>query len=166
MKKKLTVFVLIFLCLLLIALLINKKKADNESDSKSYLSFVSSVQTLDRSLDLIQEDQEPDKIAEGMFDVYTSFVLSSFRVDIFKSNAPRSIDLDILVNDFLLLRTRYEPLVRNQITNNDDFNSEVHAKFKRQIHLFVNELPEKYENSKEFVEKLNKATEHIKPLIS
>ena len=166
MKKRLTVFVLIFLCLLLIALLINKNKADNESESKSYLSFVSSVQTLDRSLDLIQEDQEPDKITEGMFDVYTSLVFSNFRLDLFKSNAPRSIDLDILVNDFLLLRTRYEPLVRNQITNNDDFNSEVHAKFKRQIHLFVNELPEKYEDSKGFVEKLNKATEHIKPLIS
>ena len=166
MKKRLTVFVLIFLCLLLIALLINKNKADNESESKSYLSFVSSVQTLDRSLDLIQEDQEPDKIAEGMFDVYTSFVFSSFRLDIFKSNAPRSINLDVLVNDFLLMRTRYEPLVRNQITNKDDFKSEIHAKFKRQIHLFVNELPEKYENSKEFVEKLNKAAEHIKPLIS
>ncbi|WIV19953.1 hypothetical protein QPK24_04340 [Paenibacillus polygoni] len=166
MKKRVTVFVLIFLCLLLIALLINKNKADNESESKYYLSFVSSVQTLDRSLDLIQEDQEPDKIAEGMFDVYTSFVFSSFRLDLFKSNAPRSIDLDILANDFLLLRTRYEPLVRNQITNKDDFNFEDHAKFKSQIHLFVNELPEKYENSKEFVEKLNKASEHIKPLIS
>lgn len=165
MKRRLTVFALIFLCLLSIALLSNKNKADNESQSKYYLSFVSSVQTLNRSLDLIQEDQEPDKITEGMFDVYTSLVFSNYRLDLFKSNTPRSIDLDILVNDFLLLRTRYEPLVRNQITN-DDFKSEVHAKFKKQIYLFVNELPEKYENSKGFAEKLNKATEHIKPLIS
>lgn len=163
--KKTTVLVVVFLIALsLILIFINaSNKKENLTSSNYYKSFVSSVNSLDLVLAQIDENNNEDDTAVLMFDAYTSIVFINHRIDLMLDHS--AIKLNTLSNDLLLLENSYASLVRDQISNKTKFNFQEHKLFKQQIRQFLNELPEEYEDSDNFINQLNEAAEQIKPII-
>lgn len=168
MKKKyskIIIFVVVFLTITSIIISIDSLSSKKEVKVKSdyYASFVSSVQTLDRTLAQTNETKLNDDVSQ-MFDVYTSIIFVNDRLTQLKENTESFSDMDELVNDFMIFRNRYASLVRQQIVI-DSVDPEVLLKVVDQIKLFLSDLPKEYENSKKFSNQLNAADKHIKPLL-
>ncbi|MEO2213248.1 hypothetical protein ABGV40_20580 [Paenibacillus amylolyticus] len=168
MKKKDSKIVVIVVVLLIIAstfVLIENSiiKKENEVNSNYYTGFVSRVQKLYDTLSQTSEVESNGEI-EQMFDVYASIILVNDRLTLLKENAKNFSELNVLINDFLIFRNEYGYLVKDQLKGNRA-DSEVLIKVVKQIKLFLNDLPIEYQNSKEFSDKFNAATDHIKPLL-
>jgi hypothetical protein len=166
---KTVALVAIFLVILSVILLMNRNlnnKEANDENSNYYDSFVSSVQTLNQTLAKIDENKKTDQLAVLMFDAYASIIFVNDRLELLKNNTSNPLDVDSLKNDLSLLQNYYEPLVRNQISNEHEMDFQTHNKLMEQIHLFHNELPKKYENSKKFVQQFNNAAGHIKSIVN
>lgn len=168
MKKKYSKIIIVVVVLLIIAstfILIESlyTKKEVEVNSNYYTGFVARVQKLDDTLSQTSEI-ETDNEVEQMFDVYTSIILVNDQLTLLKENTKTFPELNVLINDFLIFRGEYGYLVRDQLKGNRA-DSEVRMKVVKQVKLFLNNLPKEYENSKEFADKFNAATEHIKPLL-
>ncbi|MCM3784524.1 hypothetical protein M3231_16195 [Neobacillus mesonae] len=172
MSKKFSksiVFVVTVLVILSIFLLINggfNNKKNNELNSRYYDSFVSSVQMLNQGLDQIDNNKNSEDIAALVFDVYTAIIDVNDRMDFLKNNAATSLELDVLENDLIWLRINYASVVRNQISDKDSFNLQVHKELEEHIQLFINELPKEYEKSKDFDQQFSRAAERIEPIMN
>lgn len=161
---KVIIVVVVFLTITSIMISINSLSSKKEVKDRSdyYASFVSSVQTLDRTLSQTNGAKLDD--ASQMFDVYTIIIFVNDRLIQLKENTENFSDMEELANDFMIFRHRYESLVRQQIIS-DDVDPEVLLKVVDQIKLFLSVLPKEYENSKRFSNQLNAADQHIKPLL-
>ncbi|NOJ71321.1 hypothetical protein [Paenibacillus alvei] len=168
MKKKYTkviIFVVVILTIASIVISIDKLSSKKEVQVKSdyYVSFVSSVHTLDMTLAKSKGTELKEDILQ-MFDVYTTIIFVNDRLTQLKENTESFNEMDELINDFIIFRTRYASLIRQQIVS-DSVDPEVLLKVGNQIKLFVRDLPKEYESSKEFSNQLNAADKHIKPLL-
>lgn len=161
-------FVIGFLAITSIVLLINNLSGKKEVEVKSdyYASFVSSVQSLDRTLAQTNETKDNEEIVQKMFDVYTSIIFVNDRLALLKENTTGFPDIDFLINDFMLFRDSYASVIRHQLGVRDNINYKVNLRVLDQIKLFVNDLPKEYENSKEFSNQVGVAAKHIKPLLN
>nr|WP_154958366.1 hypothetical protein [Paenibacillus xylanexedens] len=141
------------------------KESKNKENLNYYTSFVSSVQSLDKTMSQINQDKKDNELAALMFDNYTSILFVNERLDLLKNNSSMSADLNSLQNDLSLFKNYYEPLVRNQITNGGNLDTQIYEQMREHFHLFSTTLPAKYEDSKEFVQQFDKAVEHLKALV-
>ncbi|MGG3279966.1 hypothetical protein [Paenibacillus solani] len=168
MKKNHSRIILLVTVFLIIASLIifidnvNTKK-EFEVNSSYYTGFVARVQRLDETLSQTNETKSNGDVVH-MLDVYTSIILVNDQLTLLKENTKGFPDIDILINDFSIFRNEYGYLVKNQLEGHH-VDPEIHLKVVTQIQLFLNNLPEEYENSREFTDQFNAATVHIKPLL-
>jgi len=170
MKKKtvkITIFIVATLVVLLLVLFMNSSifKGNSEAKSKTYTSFVASVQTLNKTIDQAIKAASDEK-AVCMFDAYTSMLFMNQRFDLLIEQADSIQQSTTLQNDLFLLSNLYQAQVRNQLSKQEAFNLEAHRKLKEQLDLFIAELPDQYDTSKGFIEQFGKAAAHIKPLIN
>lgn len=159
------VFAAVFLIIATIVISFDNFSTEKEAGIKReyYASFVSSVQTLERTIAQTNGTEFND-VTLHMFDVYTSIIFVNDRLTLLKENTKSFSEMDELINDLLIFRIRYASLVRQQI-NHDHVNPEVLAKVIDQIQLFESELPQAFEDSNDFSNQLNAADQHIKPLL-
>ncbi|MGO4732160.1 hypothetical protein [Paenibacillus sp. 2KB_22] len=168
MKKKYSKIMIVVVVLLIIVstfILIENSisKKEVEVNSQYYTGFVARVQKLDDTLSQTSEIETKIEV-EQMFEVYTSIILVNDQLTLLKENTKTFPELDVLINDFLIFRGEYGYLVRDQLKGSRA-DSEVLMKVVKQVKLFLTDLPNEYENSKEFSDQFSKASEHIKPLI-
>ncbi|UOK62221.1 hypothetical protein MT997_28545 [Paenibacillus sp. OVF10] len=168
MKKQSKVIIVVVVLLIIaastIVLIENSiSKKELEVNSKYYTGFVSRVQKLDDTLSQTSEIETNNEV-EQMFEVYTSIILVNDQLTLLQENTKTFPELNVLINDFLIFRGEYGYLVRDQLKGSRA-DSEVLMKVVKQIKFFLTDLPNEYENSKEFSDQFSKASEHIKPLI-
>ncbi|WP_413407940.1 hypothetical protein [Paenibacillus amylolyticus] len=169
MMKKQSKIIIVVVVLLIIAastfVLIENSisKKEIEINSKYYTGFVARVQKLDDTLSQTSEIETNNEV-EQMFEVYTSIILVNDQLTLLKENTKTFPELNVLINDFLIFRGEYGYLVRDQLKGSRA-DSEVLMKVVKQVKLFLTDLPNEYENSKEFSDQFSKASEHIKPLL-
>lgn len=169
MMKKQSKIIIVVVVLLIIAastfVLIENSisKKEIEINSKYYTGFVARVQKLDDTLSQTSEIETNNEV-EQMFEVYTSIILVNDQLTLLKENTKTFPELNVLINDFLIFRGEYGYLVRDQLKGSLA-DSEVLMKVVKQVKLFLTDLPNEYENSKEFSDQFSKASEHIKPLL-
>lgn len=135
-----------------------------EVTSSYYAGFVSSVQSLDRTL-AQASDTKADELADKMLDVYISIIFVNDRLDLLEVHASGFLGLDVLKNDFFTLKYSFTSLMRSSLQAKDELDSQKQLKFAKHIHLFLTDLPKEFENSNEFYNQFGRASEHIKPLL-
>lgn len=129
--------------------------------SKTYESFYNSVQSLDWTLDLVDTSTEDKKITENMYlsNTRLNFVSDRFIFLENSINGYTQLNLPDIKNKLSLLKYGYESFMLSQILGLEAVKSEEFRELKEQIKDFSENLPEKYSNSKAFVQKFNNAVE-------
>ncbi|MDR6721610.1 hypothetical protein J2W91_000058 [Paenibacillus amylolyticus] len=168
MKKrytKLITWAAVILSIATIVVLINNYNSNKNTDinSRYYQGLISRVQKLDQTLDKIKES-EANGNAVPEFDVLLDINFVNDFFTTIKEQTRGFPDVDVLRNDFTLFRFEYANVVRNQLESNEQ-DTEIQLKVAHQIKLFLDELPEEYEDSTPFTDQFNAAAQHIKPLI-
>lgn len=169
MKKNigLTLYIFLFVIVVLfsLAILISKSFShQHEQHSQAYTSFVSSVQNVETLLDQLLAASSDDAAVQ-MFDVYNQLIFVHKRLDLLREYDANKGSFDRLENDFLSLSFHYSSLVRSEVAHRESFDPEVQQRLKHQIALLLQELPDKYERTKDFRKQLNKASEHINSIM-
>lgn len=167
MKKrytKLIIWVAVILSIATIVVLINNynNNKNAEINSRYYQGLVSRVQKLDQTLDKIKES-EVNGNAVPEFDVLLDINFVNDFFTTIKEQTSGFPDVNVLRNDFTLFIFEYANVVRKQLESNQQ-DTEIQLKVAHQIKLFLDELPEEYEDSTQFSDQFNTAAQHIKPL--
>jgi len=155
-------FISIFLNVVLLVCIINQNFnvfSSKDKITKSYFSFYESVRTLDWTLDQIDDSMEDKKITENMYtsNMRLNFVNDRFVILEDSIGGHSQLDLPDIKNKLSLLKYGYESFMLGQIMDYDEVGSEEFNEFRKQIKDFSGNLPEKYTDSKEFVQKFNDA---------
>ncbi|MFC7680242.1 hypothetical protein [Paenibacillus sp. GCM10028914] len=131
--------------------------------SDTYYSFYQSVKTLDRSLDQIDESIEIKKINENMYsaNMRLNFVYDRYLVLEDSVGEHTRLDFPDVKVKLSYLKYGYESFMLGQLLKSDEYSSEAFKEFRKEIKDFSGNLPEEYNNSKEFVQKFNEAIKSL-----
>ncbi|MCM3126914.1 hypothetical protein ACFQ3J_04485 [Paenibacillus provencensis] len=166
-KKNYTIIivVLIILVLLSIILLNGYNKAKSEANAY-YTSFISSLQSLNQSLALIEDSKELDETPVLMVDVIAYINLVNDRLDLFvQKNTNNSLELAELDNEFHILKHEYIGMVRNQVSKPNESNVQTNIKLRKQVRLLMDELPDELNNTRDFAQEFNRVAKKFRPFI-
>ncbi|MFD2701216.1 hypothetical protein ACFSVM_12135 [Paenibacillus shunpengii] len=167
-KKYAIIIVLVVIVLLLLSIIFLNGYNQSKNEAKAYYNgFILSLQSLDRSLALIEESGEPDEISPLMVDVIAYINMVCDRLDLFEQkNTNNFLELANLDNEFHILNHQYIGLVRNQVSNPDESNIQTNAELREQVRLLMDELPKELNNTRDFSQEFDRVAKEFRPFIN
>jgi len=131
--------------------------------STYYNSFYESVSTLDRTLDQIDESMDDMQILDDMYESNIRLDIVNDRLAYLEDNIGQytKLDLSEIKNKLALIKFNYYSFMSSQILDYDMVSSTEFKEYTKEIKDFLENLPEEYSDSKQFVRKFNDAVKSL-----